>query len=247
MQTAQYLFLICLFILSAFNTQAQDAFAGSYQGQYATLVLEGSNGQYRGHSVSQGIRYEVAAVSEDGQNLQGVSVYQGMRYPWNGIRTQSGLRIWLNGVAYDMQKQGATASRPQRGNATGGSGQGRLSAIGQQWFDALNGAKLTYIYSNYTGGYGGGGATTTIDMCTNGTFYYNSESSVYVPNGGGVGSASQNRIAGRWEIVEKNGQVYIYGVAQTGESEYYLLEYRNNKVYVGGKRYAVERGRARCW
>lgn len=237
--------LLSLFFLSL-SAQAQDSFAGSYQGQYSSMVLEGQGGEYRGHAVSQGIRYEVAAVSKDGQYLQGLSVYQGMQYPWTGMRTHTGLRIWLNGVAYDLKKQGATSARPQQGGQPR-TGRGQLSAIGQQWFDALNGAKLTYIYSNYTGGYGGGGATTTIDMCTNGTFTYNSESSVYVPNGGGVGSASQNRIVGRWEIVEQNGQVYIYSQASNGQSEYYLLEYRNNKVFVGGKRYAVERGRAQCW
>ncbi|MEO1448521.1 MAG: hypothetical protein AAFV07_03280 [Bacteroidota bacterium] len=250
MQTAQYLMLTIALLLMACTAQAQDPFAGSYQGQYSTLVLQGSNGQYKGHAVSQGIRYEVSAVSQDGQQIQGVSVYQGMQYPWTGTRTGSGLRIWLNGVAYDLQKQGAVAQNSHNGGSMTqgrGAGRGKLSAIGQQWFDALNGAKLTYIYSKYTQGYGGGNAMTTVDLCANGTFHYNSESSVYVPNGGGVGTASKNGISGRWEVVEQNGQVYLYGVANNGQAQHYLLEYRNNKVFVGGKRYAVERGKAQCW
>lgn len=110
----------------------------------------------------------------------------------------------------------------------------------------LAGCKLTYIYSNYSGGYGGGGASTTIDLCASGYFRYASESSVYVPNGGGVGGARSNNISGSWQVVTFNNMYFLRGIAQDGTTADYRIYLQNGKLNVGGTLYHIEAGMARC-
>ncbi|MCI4670817.1 MAG: hypothetical protein MRZ79_21965 [Bacteroidia bacterium] len=115
------------------------------------------------------------------------------------------------------------------------------------WYSYLNGSRLTFINSNYTGGYGGGGAKVTIDLCRNGYFHYHSESSVYVPDAGGYGSASNVHVYGSWKIIRKNGIDLLYGKDTQGQEAYYRLQMGSNgKIYVEGAKYYVQRGKARC-
>lgn len=115
------------------------------------------------------------------------------------------------------------------------------------WQSYLNGARLVFVNSNYSGGYGGGSASITIDLCRNGYFHYHSESSVYVPDAGGYGSASNTHVYGNWKVVRQNGVSMLYGRSTDGQQSYYRLKMGNNgKIYVEGAMYYVQRGKARC-
>lgn len=115
------------------------------------------------------------------------------------------------------------------------------------WQSYLSGARLVFVNSNYTGTYGGGGATITIDLCRNGYFHYHSESSVYVPDAGGYGTATNTHVYGTWKVLRKNGMNLLYGKSSDGQQAYYRLQMgKNGKIYVEGALYYVQRGKANC-
>ena len=257
MQRFRFCF-VSLFVLLAQFSFAQDL-SGTYQGAGLTLTLEGSQGVYQGQSVSEAGTFPVSAMSQDGVNIAGAYEAQGFMYYWQGLLQGSTLYVQLqNGLSYQLQRvQGGQRAGAAQGQGWGGnqsaptapapSRSQSSSAVVQQWDQGLRGARLTLINTNYTSSYGGGGATITIDLCASGRFHYRSESSVYVPDGGGVGAASLDRLSGSWELFERNGQCYLRGRADNGQTQDYLLTYKNGKVTVDGRSYAVERGRAQCY
>jgi len=92
-----------------------------------------------------------------------------------------------------------------------------------QWKKWLTGSQLRYLYtsggSDYGGGYSGTSQDEKIELCSNGSFLYNSSSSSSFDVSGGFGSTHGSN--------DGNGTYEIYG---TGGRTYLKLLFKNGKV-----------------
>lgn len=120
----------------------------------------------------------------------------------------------------------------------------------EEWRQALQNAKLTYMDSYHTQGggvnidgtvYGTGGgyiSKVEIHLCGQGYFKYNSGSSVNVDHGafGGTNSASQG--SGTWSVIgNAQGGATLRLQFHNGDMREYTLDYQNNQTMLNGKRY----------
>ena len=120
----------------------------------------------------------------------------------------------------------------------------------EEWKQALQNARLTYMDSHYSGGGGvdvggtvyttGGGYSSKVEihLCAQGNFKYNSSNSVTVDNGAFGGSHDSGKGAGSWTVVgNAQGGATLRLNFNNGEVYEYTLEYQNNKTLLNGKRY----------
>jgi len=116
------------------------------------------------------------------------------------------------------------------------------NSLEQQWMLALSGAKLTA----YSGSIISSNSTlTVINLCSNGRYTYHREGSWSVPGAGG--GASNNRIAGTWDIRERGGQVQLSYRTDSGDTGAFpLYSQSNGRINIGGMAYAIQPGAASC-
>lgn len=120
----------------------------------------------------------------------------------------------------------------------------------EEWKQALQNAKLTYMESYNSGGGGvdiggtiyssGGGysAREEIHLCEQGYFKYNSSSQMSVDHGafGSAHGGAQGN--GIWEVVgNAQGGATLKLNFHNGETYEYTLEYQDNKTLLNGRRY----------
>ncbi|WNJ18397.1 hypothetical protein [Pontibacter sp. G13] len=120
----------------------------------------------------------------------------------------------------------------------------------KEWETALANARLTYMDSYYSGGYGegavGGGYSTriTIDLCGGKYFKYRMNDQV---SAGGASStamnSSQGRGQGTWEVMDNaaGGSVLVLSF-HNGEVLMHDIGYQNDELYLSGERYYLTRG-----
>ena len=119
--------------------------------------------------------------------------------------------------------------------------------VTQEWRDALKGAKLTYLKSNYSSGgsvngystYSGYSSHNEITLCANGQFSYYSNNSMSVDTGGAfAGGAGNDSGQGQWRV-EANGQGQPTLVLKfnDGKNYSYTLSYEDKKTYLNNTRY----------
>ncbi|MBZ0244992.1 MAG: hypothetical protein K8H85_03510 [Cyclobacteriaceae bacterium] len=120
--------------------------------------------------------------------------------------------------------------------------------VTQEWRDALKGAKLTYMNSDYSSGgvsvggystYSGYSSHSEITLCANGYFSYYSSDSFSVDTGGGfANSAGNNNGQGNWEVTSSgNGEPVLKLLFNNGKTHSYQLSYKDKKTYLNDTRY----------
>ena len=119
----------------------------------------------------------------------------------------------------------------------------------QEWRDYISNARLTYMDSYYSGGYGegsvGGGysSETIIELCARGYFNYSGSSEMTVGGSSSSGySQSGSQGQGTWQVVQQaDGTAALILTFYSGEQYSYTLSYEDNKTYLNGNRYFVTR------
>ena len=121
-------------------------------------------------------------------------------------------------------------------------------SLAQQWKQGLSGSTLT----NYSGSAISNNSTLTVlNFCSNGRYTYYKEGSWSAPGRPGgtsvAGGASNNRIAGSWNIQQRGYQVFLVYRTDRGQQGSFPIYLQNNgRVNIGGTPFAVQRGGARC-
>jgi hypothetical protein len=119
--------------------------------------------------------------------------------------------------------------------------------IVEEWKQALQNSRLTYMDSYYSsgssyGGYSTGGGYSDkeeIHLCGQGYFKYKSKSSMSIDTGGAFGNSSGGGQGnGTWEVVgNAQGGATLRLNFQNGEVYEYTLDYQDQKTLLNGKRY----------
>lgn len=118
----------------------------------------------------------------------------------------------------------------------------------REWLQHLRGMRLTYMNSYDSGGGSGGYSDRwEADLCSDGTFFYSSSSSLTVNVPGASAYQGGNRATrGIWRIVEQGGQVVLRYQMEGSEPEQGLLQYQEGTTYLGGNRVFVTADNASC-
>ena len=119
--------------------------------------------------------------------------------------------------------------------------------VTQEWREALKGARLTYLKSNYSSGasyngystYSGYSSHNEIMLCPNGNFTYNGNNSMAIDTGGASASGSgKTNGQGAWSITANAQGIPVLNLTfNNGEIYTYRLSYENQKTYLNGERY----------
>ncbi|MFZ1805580.1 MAG: hypothetical protein WAU36_00070 [Cyclobacteriaceae bacterium] len=120
--------------------------------------------------------------------------------------------------------------------------------VTQEWREALKGAKLTYMKSNYSSGgvsvggystYSGYSSHSEITLCTNGSFAYYSSDSFSVDTGGVFANSAGNKNGqGSWEVNTNGSGEPVLNLHFDNEKIYsYKLSYAEKKTYLNDTRY----------
>jgi hypothetical protein len=120
----------------------------------------------------------------------------------------------------------------------------------REWLDYFRGKRLTYMESyssNDARGSGGYSNTWEADLCSDGTFFYRSSSSLSLDTGGATASRHGSGGApGIWRIVQQGGQIILQYQLEGSAPESALLSYNQNRTYVGNQRVFVTRDNQLC-
>lgn len=136
--------------------------------------------------------------------------------------------------------------------------------VADQWQQKLNGMRLTYLSSYYSGSadgsYVGSSSEATIDLCPAGYFHYGSSNSLSVDGGFGSGynatgsSSGSDRGQGQWEVVYRGGQSMLLLRFHDGRTHEYTLTEEDGKTFLNGERYyrtgpndPIAEHRPNCW
>lgn len=139
-----------------------------------------------------------------------------------------------------------------------------IPPVTEEWKQRLAGARLTYLWSYYSGGssgsYAGGSQKTTIDLCQQGYFNFSDNNELAVDGGFGSGynasgyGGGSDRGNGRWEITARGQQPILKLKFHDGRVFEYVLSIQDGKTYLDDKRYfrtysgdPVEEHRPQCW
>jgi hypothetical protein len=141
----------------------------------------------------------------------------------------------------------AGAAAPGRGDAAAASGgvppQDETTPAIREWLDHVRGKRLTYMESyssNDARGSGGYSNKWEADLCSDGTFFYRSSSSLNLDTGGATALQHGNRGApGVWRVVQHGGQVVLQYQLQGSGPEAAVLSYQQGRTYVGNQRVFV--------
>lgn len=120
--------------------------------------------------------------------------------------------------------------------------------VTQEWREALKGAKLTYMNSNYSSGgvsvggystYSGYSSHSEITLCPSGNFSYYSSNSFSVDTGGGFANSAGNKDGrGKWEVTNNGkGEPVLKLLFNNGRAHSYQLSYKDKKTYLNDTRY----------
>ncbi len=230
-----------------------DPWVGSWSDGNLTLTLEGGGGRYTGGAQLQGQRYPVTA-SGSNDRISGTYEYAGQHLPWQA-QIQDGIMVMqVDGQTLRLQKGGAAqAVQPGGPAAAGGQGAAQLSAQGREWHQHLSGKRLTQRSSHYSGpaieGAVGGGYSSrrTMDVCSDGRFFYSSRDRVALDGDGVSGSSRGNEAeTGQWRIIEQGGLVGIEFRWQDGSVTQHRLDYQQNRTLIDGERTFVTNDNSSC-
>jgi len=132
--------------------------------------------------------------------------------------------------------------------------------ITEEWKQRLSGARLTYMWSYYSGGgggaYAGGSQKTIIDLCEQGYFRYSDNNQMAVDGGGSVSgySGGNSQGQGKWQVVARGNQPILQLQFHDGKLYEYVLSLDGSKTYLDNKRFfrtysdaPVEDHRPQCW
>ena len=117
--------------------------------------------------------------------------------------------------------------------------QASLSPQAMEWVQFLQGTRLQQLdrYSSDSGGiYMGGTSRRTMDVCSDGRFFY-SDASSFGGGGGGVSAygGGGDAQAGTWQVIEQGHLIGIELRWQDGSVSQHLLQYQNG-LYIDGAR-----------
>ena len=144
---------------------------------------------------------------------------------------------------------GAATAMPGVAAAGQGGAAGRAgdSPLVREWRAHLSGKRVTYIDSYNSGLSGGYSQRWDAFLCSDGTLFFQRNSSVSVDVGGAYGYSGGNRATpGRWQLVEQMGQVFIQYQLADGTSDYAVLGFQNGATYVDGQRVYVTNENPYC-
>jgi len=113
------------------------------------------------------------------------------------------------------------------------------SSLVNEWKQALNNSRLTYMNS-YNSGFGGGGIQDKIiiDLCAQGYFNYKDESQVVMNTEDVSGYSSGNTNGeGVWVVVEQGNNVILQLQFNDGNISEFILSNEGEKTFLNGKRY----------
>lgn len=136
--------------------------------------------------------------------------------------------------------------------------------VAEGWKQKLNGARLTYMDSYYSGGvdgsYVGASEKEIIDLCPQGYFNFSGHSSLAVDGGTGGGynasgfSGGNKQGSGTWEVVHRGNETVLTLRFHNGQVSEYTVTEEDGKTFLNGRRYfrtyansPVESGRPQCW
>jgi hypothetical protein len=140
-----------------------------------------------------------------------------------------------------------------------------VTPVTKEWRETLAGARLTYLWSYYSGGgvdgsYAGGSQKTIIDLCAQGYFNYADNNQMAVDGGFGSGynasgySGGSNKGNGEWEVSMGGQQPILRLKFYDGRVHEYVLSYTDKKTYLDDKRFfrtyagdPIEEHRPQCW
>lgn len=125
-----------------------------------------------------------------------------------------------------------------------------------QWREKLQKARLTYMDSYFRNDGGvdiggtvfgtGGGFSNTVEihLCEQGRFRYKQQGNIALDGGGTFGgSAGGSRDTGVWEVSpDADGAPLLHLYFHHGGENTYRLEYREDKVWLNGRRYFLTYG-----
>lgn len=181
---------------------AQNAFSGSYAGQYegapAAASLQNQNGQLRGSFDYNGTRYTLQGQAQ-GQEAAGSAVAANEEWTFQAVETGNRLDINFSSwggvlvIPFSLQKQGATTTRPttnaQQPSASSSASDARLVGT---WL------KSSMINSGSGSNFASFTTETLMVFRADGTFEYGASRSV-----GGGGDWSYGN--GGWSAPEVTG------------------------------------------
>ncbi|MFZ1288714.1 MAG: hypothetical protein WAR79_01395 [Melioribacteraceae bacterium] len=113
------------------------------------------------------------------------------------------------------------------------------SSLVNEWKQAFNNCRLTYMNS-YNSGFGGGGIQDKIiiDLCAQGYFNYKDESQVVMNTEDVSGYSSGNTNGeGVWVVVEQGNNVILQLQFNDGNISEFILSNEGEKTFLNGKRY----------
>lgn len=139
-----------------------------------------------------------------------------------------------------------------------------IPPVADEWKQKLSGARLTYMWSYYSGGsggaYAGGSQETVIDLCPQGYFNYRDNNQMAVDGGFGAGyhgsgfGGGSDKGSGVWEVTARGQQPILRLKFHDGRVFEYAVSIQEGKTYLDDKRYfrtynnaPVAEHRPQCW
>ncbi|MBK8944534.1 MAG: hypothetical protein IPM32_04600 [Ignavibacteriae bacterium] len=113
------------------------------------------------------------------------------------------------------------------------------SSLADEWKQALNNCRLTYMNS-YNSGFGSGGIQDKImiDLCAQGYFNYYDESQVVMSTEDVSGySAGEKNGSGNWDVIQNGEQIILKLNFADGKVHDYVLTFDGEKTFLNGNRY----------
>ncbi|CAN0126859.1 unnamed protein product, partial [Chrysoparadoxa australica] len=107
-----------------------------------------------------------------------------------------------------------------------------------QWKAKFQNVRLTYMDSYSSNGGGGYSSEEVIDLCAQGYFNFNGSNNISLGTpGSSVAQANDKMGAGKWSVVNENGQSLLVLLYNNGRAAEYQLELRDGKLFMNDYRY----------
>ena len=208
---------------------ARDPFVGTFVGQNVVgpvtveIVRDGEGYVVVDRSATP-MRGE-ARVADDGV-LRGEYVAKifgfTRRHKFELTPEAAGLRYKIPGATITIERYARTDDAPES----------------RQWLEVIGGARLAYLDRYSSGTSGGYTSESNIYLCSDGNFQFASSSSTSL-SGDGISASSNSQDGGRgtWRIRTRMGRSGLELRFSDGRIKEYQLEYRENAVFLDGKRW----------
>ncbi len=228
-------------------TEAQDIFAGRFEGDGLTLVLRaGTDSAYAGEAEEDGVRFVVEGRAK-GTRLEGTYSASGVRQQFRAMLEASdrlvvladGERYVLRRIQPDGQRtiDGAAGDIPDGTATSTGTPAAPTTGATTWWTETLSGQRLVRLGRAGTSG-GASQNRSTITLCRDGRAGYQYTFSMAVDVGSVFGNSSQRKnVEGRWEVRNVQGAPNVVVMGTDGLEYSWVLSMQNERIHLDGNQY----------